>query len=81
MLNLSDKWAPQLISQPETGMGYQVATIVLKTGARYNQVVIDSGCITRIRGMADIPFREDEIAEIIVTHDKWDFSKEDPNNA
>ena len=77
MLRLSDKWAPQLISQPETGLGYQIATIILKTGARYKQVVIDSGYITKIRGVRDIPFSEEEIGEIIVTHDKWDFSKED----
>ena len=26
--------------------------------------------------MRDIPFTEDDIAEIIVTHDKWDWSKD-----
>lgn len=73
MLQLSDKWGPVLVSQPETGMGYQVASIVLKDGSRYDQTLIEAGCITRIRGLEDIPFSEDEIAEIIVTHDKWNF--------
>src|SRR5271154_4657890 len=26
MISLSDKWARQLVSQPETGMGYQIAS-------------------------------------------------------
>ena len=73
MLQLSDKWGPGLVSQPETGMGYQVASIILKDGSRYDQALIEAGYVTRIRGLEDIPFSEDQIAEIIVTHDKWDF--------
>jgi len=76
MLQLSDKWGPFLISQPETGMGYQVATILLQNGSRYDQVLIEAGYITRIRGRQDIPFREDQIAKIIITHDKWNFASE-----
>jgi hypothetical protein len=76
MLQLSDKWGPVLVSQPETGMGYQIASITLRDGARYNQAIIESGYITRIRNYDKIPFREEEIAEIIVTHDKWDFSRD-----
>lgn len=69
-------WAKKLLAQPETGMGYQIATIVLKNGTRYEQVVIDSGFVTQIRGLGTIPFTESDIAEIVVTHDKWDFSEE-----
>ena len=76
MLQLSDKWGPVLVSKPETGMGYQVASIILRDGTRYNQAIIESGYITRIRNYDKIPFREEEIAEIIVTHDKWDFSRD-----
>lgn len=71
MLQLSDKWGPVLASQPETGMGYQVASIILKDGSRYDQVLIEAGCITRIRALDDVPFDEDQIAEIVVTHDRW----------
>lgn len=74
MLQLSNKWGPLLISQPETGMGYQVASIILKNGSRYDQVLIESGYITRIRGLDDIPFTEDQIRDIVVTHDKWSFA-------
>lgn len=76
MLQLSNKWGPELISKPETGLGYQIVSVVLKNGVRYDQVVVESGVITRIRNYATIPFNEDAIAEIIVTHDKWDFSTE-----
>lgn len=74
MLQLSDKWGPVLLSQPETGLGYQVASIILKDGARYDQALIEAGYVTRIRGLEEIPFGEDQIAEIIVTHDKWNFA-------
>jgi hypothetical protein len=58
-------------------MGYQVASVVLKDGTRYKQVLIESGFITRIRGLDQIPFREGDIAEIVVTHDKWNFDEDD----
>ena len=58
-------------------MGYQIATVVLKNGRRFDQVVIVEGLITKIRGRQGIPFTEDEIAEIILTHDKWDWSKDE----
>lgn len=74
MLQLSDKWGPVLVAQPETGMGYQVATIVLKDGSQFKQALIQSGYVTRIKGLAGIPFSEDQIAEIVVTHDKWNFA-------
>ena len=72
-LELSDKWIQYLISQGETGMGYQVCTILLKDGREYRQTVIDSGFITKIKDIEGIPFSEDDIAEIKVTHEKWDW--------
>jgi hypothetical protein len=76
MLQLSDKWAPILIATPETGMGYQVVSITTKDGSHYDQVLIEGGYITRIRGLAEIPFREDQIDTIAVTHDKWNFDQD-----
>lgn len=61
---------------PETGMGYVIASIILKDGRRFDQVVIDSGYITRIRGYKSIDFTEEDIQEIIATHDKWKYSEE-----
>lgn len=71
MITLTSKWAQTLRSQPEAGMGYQVATVYLKDGRRFEQVMIDSGQITSIKGDSNIPFSESEIEEIAVTHDKW----------
>ena len=59
--------------QPETGMGYWVVTAVLKDGRRYDQVVVNSGFVTRVKGHRDIPFAEREIDHFLVTHEKWDF--------
>ncbi len=57
-------------------MGYQVVSIVLKDGRKIDQVAVVEGRITEIRGRQDIPFTEDQIAQIVVTHDKWNFNAE-----
>jgi hypothetical protein len=76
MIRLSGKWAAELAGKPETGMGYQVVTVVLKDRQRFDQVVVVQGQISGIRGRKDIPFGEEDIAEIILTHDKWNFNAE-----
>jgi hypothetical protein len=76
MITLSQKWLKELASKPETGMGYQVVSIVLKDGKRFDQVAVVEGRITEIRGRKDVPFAEDDISEIILTHDKWNFNAE-----
>ena len=75
VLVLSQKWVKYLLSQPETGMGYQVVSVRLTNGALFHQVVVDSGYLTRIRGLKGIPFTEKDIAEITVTHDKWSWEE------
>lgn len=75
MLKLSPKWIHNLVSKPETGMGYQVVTVVLKDGRRFDQVVVNGGHITQIKDIEGIPFKEKDIKEIIVTHEKWDFNR------
>ena len=73
---LSKHWASQLSSLPETGMGYQVVSVLLTDGRKFDQVVIDSGYITRSRGYEEVPFVGSEIAEIRITHDKWNWEEE-----
>jgi hypothetical protein len=51
-------------------MGFQVVSIILNNGMRYDQAIVESGVITRIQGRTEIPFSEDEISDILVTHDK-----------
>ena len=70
------KWLEAVRQLPETGMGYTVVTITLTDGRVFEQVVIDSGRLIRIRGRADIPFREDDIAAMDATHDKWNWRDE-----
>jgi hypothetical protein len=60
--------------QQETGMGYWVATAVLKDGCKYDQVIVSSGYVTQVKNYSDIPFTERDIDHFIVTHEKWDFS-------
>jgi len=74
MIMLSNKWVPELIAQGETGMDYQIASVVLKDGRRFDRVVIVGGVISQIKDIEGIPFSEDQIEKIIVTHDKWDFN-------
>ncbi len=71
MIRLSPKWISFLLNQPETGMGYSVCTIRLKDGREFKQVVVDGGFITKIKDVEGVPFSEDQIEEITVTHDKW----------
>lgn len=68
MIQLSEKWAPKLLSQPETGMGYQVVTVRLSDGTAFDDVVVVGGRITRVPGFQRIPFSEAEISDIVVTH-------------
>ena len=76
MLALSRKWIRKLIAKPETGMGYHIVSVVLKDGRRFDQAIVDSGFITRIKGMDSIPFSEADISKIIVTHASWDFQND-----
>ena len=78
MVALSDRWAKYLVQQPETGMDYQVVTIATKDGRKYPQSVISGGVVTRVRGYEAIPFAETDISDIVVTHEKWDWSAEWP---
>ena len=69
MLRLSDKWATVLASQRETGMGYQVVTVRLKDGRQFAGVTVVGGIISRVAGAESVPFGEEEIDGIEVTHD------------
>lgn len=68
MLHLSEKWAPLLGGQPETGMGYQICTVVLSDGRHIERVVVVGGIVTEASGSKEIPFTADEIVEMRVTH-------------
>jgi hypothetical protein len=71
----SGDWSDTVRTLGETGMGYTVASITLKDGRQFDQVVIDSGHVTRVRGLPDVPFTENDIAAIKENHQKWDWSE------
>lgn len=68
MFALSNKWASILVAQPETGMNYQIASVFLKDGRRFDHVVITGGYLTKVEESPDIPFQEEDIAKIVVNH-------------
>ena len=73
LLKLSPQWHERLHRLGETGMGYVVVTVILKNGQRIHRVAIVGDVIADIYGVNQIPFTEDDIADFVVTHDKWDF--------
>jgi len=67
-LVLSDKWAPILELQPETGTGYQIGSVYLKNGKQFKGVMIIGRRITSIDREHKIPFTEVEIDKILIDH-------------
>ena len=69
MLRLSERWAPILNAQPETGMAYQIASVSLKDGRQFNDVLIAGGIVNRVGDQTDVPFGDDDIQRIVVIHE------------
>ena len=67
MLKLSDKWAPRLLAQPESGMGYQIVRVHLVDGRVFENATIVGGTITKVRNHDAIPFSEGEISDLAVS--------------
>lgn len=69
VLYLSKKWADVLARERETGMGYQIVSIFLADGRRYDGVTVVGGMVSKVAGSTSIPFAEEDIERIVVTHD------------
>ena len=39
-LHLNERWVDHLCGLPETGMGYQIVDVVLRSGERYRGIVV-----------------------------------------
>jgi len=63
----------ELKLQTERGLGYQVVSVMLKDGRRFDQVVTSEGCIIEVRGYAEVPFTCHEVASLTVNHRNWNF--------
>jgi hypothetical protein len=72
VLQLGPRWAAFLQSQPESGMAYQMLTIVLNDGRRFERVpyCADMIDLTGLTGYWKAPFSVPEISAVIVTHDR-----------
>ena len=66
MLQLSEKWAPRLLAQPESGLGYQVVEVRLIDGRVFRDAIVVGGVMTQVQGSAVIPFEESAIADLVV---------------
>jgi len=71
---LPARWSEYLNSQPETGMGYQTADVVLQDGTVICDVaIIQSELIGEVRGHEAVTFDPEQIAEIRLTHNEWQW--------
>ena len=57
----------------ETGIGYKVASVGLKDGRRFDQVVVSECYIIEVRGYSEIPFAPYDVATVSINHDHWNF--------
>ena len=81
-VTLPERWSKFLQSQPETGMDYQVVDLTLGDGTRIHDVaIVGSSIIAEIkglgpvRGLPGLPFDPNDIADITVTHHKWNYER------
>jgi hypothetical protein len=73
---LPDRWSKFLVTQPETGMDYQIVAVTLRDGRVIDDVVVVGGSAVEVRACTEVPFDPAEITHIEVTHRKWDFRHE-----
>lgn len=67
-MKLSNKWIEQLMKLPESGMGYQNATVTLNNGSKYEDVKIlnCSSIVSVADNVGSCPFVDGEIKKIDV---------------
>jgi hypothetical protein len=63
----------ELKRNAESCIGYQVASVTLKDGRHFDQVVVSDGFTIQVRGYEDIPFAPDEVAKVRVNHKHWNL--------
>jgi hypothetical protein len=56
-------------------MGYQTASITLQDGRIIDDVLIVGGTIAEVRGCDTIPFAAEDICDIRVTRQQWEFRR------
>lgn len=73
LIQFPHEYASLLKRHRETGMGYHVVSVTLKSGKRFDQVLTSEGCVIQVRGHRDVPFTPEEVAAVDVNHRSWNF--------
>jgi hypothetical protein len=76
LVSIPREHADRLRGHGETGPGYQVVSVTLKNGRRFDHVVASEGCVIQVRGHKDVPFAADDVASVDVNHSRWNFRVE-----
>lgn len=69
MKELPRNWSDYLLKQPESGMGYQIVTVALRDGRKFEAAVTESHIIGEVRGQTGVPFDPEDVAGIEVIPD------------
>lgn len=70
MVIQSPRLRQRLLDQAETGMGYQIVTAVLIDGREFRRLYAVDGRLSDEAGRWEPPFRESDIRDLVVTHDR-----------
>jgi hypothetical protein len=62
LVPIPSRFVDHLKQARETGIGYQVVSVVLKDGRSFDQVVTSECCIIEVRGYKEILFAPDDVA-------------------
>jgi len=73
LIQIPNEWATHLRAHKETGMGYHVVSVTLKSGKHFDQVLTSEGCVIQVRGHREVPFTQEEVASVDVNHKRWNF--------
>jgi hypothetical protein len=65
----------ELKQEKETGPGYQVVSVELRDGRRFDQVVVSEGCVIAVRGYSEVPFQCEQVNKVKVNHQRWNFQR------
>lgn len=68
LVPIPSRFVDQLKRAGETGIGYQVVSVMLKDGRSFDQVATSEGCIIEVWGFKEIPFAPDDVASVSVNH-------------
>jgi hypothetical protein len=71
----SDQWSSFFDNKQESGMGYFTGDITLHDGRKFKDAIFVEGKITKIRGLKDIPFETQDIADIHLTVRRWNWDE------